>query len=90
MLKSEEIKQQKPQPGGPEKAPKPADMRVLKPRINLNVCGKNYNCVVFCPRNAIAVNQKGWPVINYDLCDGCLICLRECPTSAIIDERDVK
>ena len=90
MLKTEEIKQEKPQLGRPVASAKPAGMRVLKPKINLAACEKNYDCVVFCPRNAIAVNQKGFPAINSDLCDGCLICLRECPTSAIADERELK
>ncbi len=88
MLKTEEIRQEKPQQGRPQPAAKPAEMRVLKPKINLGACEKNYDCVVFCPRNAISVSEKGWPGINYDLCDGCLICLRECPASAIVEERD--
>ncbi|MBI4170839.1 MAG: 4Fe-4S binding protein [Candidatus Aenigmarchaeota archaeon] len=87
MLADQEVKQEKVQPHTPQQAGKPAEMRILKPKINLSVCEKNYNCVVFCPRNAISINQKSWPVITYDLCDGCLICLRECPTSAILEER---
>lgn len=78
---------EKVQPHLPETGPSPAALRVIRPKIDLRVCGKNYHCVVFCPRNAISVGQKGWPVVNYGLCDGCLICLRECPTSAITEER---
>jgi pyruvate ferredoxin oxidoreductase delta subunit len=63
--------------------------RVLKPKIELKICQNNYNCIVFCPHNAIFKNEKGRPQINYDLCTGCLICLRECPTNAISEEREV-
>ncbi len=88
MLSIQEIKQEKVQPRKTEAGVSPSVLRVLKPRINLGTCEKNYNCVVSCPRNAISVNQKAYPSINYNLCDGCLICLRECPTSAITEERD--
>ena len=87
MISINDIKQEKQQPRQPDAGEKPSVMRIIKPSIDLAVCEKNYNCVVFCPRNAISINQKSSPVINYDLCDGCLICLRECPTSAIIEER---
>lgn len=88
MLANQEIKQQKVQPQLPEEGSRPSELRILKPEINLRVCEKNYNCVIFCPRNAISINAKAWPAINYGLCDGCLICLRECPTSAITEVRE--
>ena len=66
----------------------PSRLRVLKPRIDLKKCQKNYNCVVFCPYNAISINKNGYPVIDYDLCTGCLICLRECPAFAITEEHE--
>lgn len=90
MLKTEEIKQEKVQPRLTETGIKPSEMRMLMPKINLGACEKNYHCVVFCPRNAISINQKGFPAINYDTCDGCLICLRECPAAAIAEERNEK
>lgn len=65
----------------------PSALRVVKPVINLKTCEKNYDCVVYCPRNAISVTAAGFPAIAYDLCDGCLICLRQCPSAAIIEER---
>lgn len=70
-----------------EELEKPSSLRTFKPRIDLKVCQKNYDCVIFCPRNAISINPQGWPVVNYDTCDGCLICLRVCPTAAIKEER---
>ncbi len=65
-------------------------VRVLRPKIDLKVCRNNYNCIVFCPHDAIHRNETGRPVINYDMCTGCLICLRECPTNAISEDREVK
>ena len=60
----------------------------VKPKIDFTACQKNYNCVVYCPKNAISVNSKGSPAINYDLCDGCLICLRECPIACIREDKE--
>ncbi|MCX6815552.1 MAG: 4Fe-4S binding protein [Candidatus Aenigmarchaeota archaeon] len=65
-----------------------APARISKPKINLQTCQNNYNCIIFCPHNAISKNDKGRPVIDYNLCTGCLICLRECPTGAIFEERE--
>jgi len=64
-------------------------VRSARPRIDLKVCTNSYNCIVFCPHDAIDKNETGRPVINYDICTGCLICLRECPTNAISEEREV-
>jgi 2-oxoacid:acceptor oxidoreductase delta subunit (pyruvate/2-ketoisovalerate family) len=68
----------------------PARMRIIKPRIDLKKCQKNFNCLVLCPHNAISVGKNGFPVIDYNLCTGCLICLRECPVSAINEEHEYK
>ncbi len=65
---------------------KPEMLRISKPKIDLNRCQKNYRCFVFCPRDAIEIKPNGFPFINYDQCDGCLICLRECPATAIVEE----
>ncbi len=67
----------------------PKVLRLVRPKIDLSVCQNNYNCIVFCPYNAIGKNEKGRPVIDYNLCTGCLICLRECPAVAITEEREV-
>jgi 2-oxoacid:acceptor oxidoreductase delta subunit (pyruvate/2-ketoisovalerate family) len=66
----------------------PSRLRVLKPKIDLKKCEKNYNCIVSCPHNAITRRGDGYPVIDYNLCTGCLICLRECPTFAITEEHE--
>ncbi len=65
-------------------------VRVFRPKIDLKICQNNYNCIIYCPHDAIDKNEKGRPQIDYNLCTGCLICLRECPTNAISNEREVK
>lgn len=65
-------------------------VRIFKPKIDLKICQNNYNCVIFCPHDAIDKNENGRPQIDYNLCTGCLICLRECPTNAISEEREVR
>ena len=64
--------------------------RVFRPRINLQACTNEYNCIIFCPHDAIDKNDKGRPVVDYNMCTGCLICLRECPPNAISEEREIK
>ena len=46
----------------------------------LSVCW--WVCSTFCPDSAIAVSE-GKPVIDYDHCKGCMICVAQCPPHAI-------
>lgn len=71
-------------------AENPKAVKSFRPKIDLKVCQNNYNCIIFCPHDAIDKNDKLRPVIDLDICTGCLICLRECPTNAISNEREVK
>ena len=43
-------------------------------------CGK---CVRTCKFEAITMGPDNYPVIDYDKCKGCLMCLKECPTGAL-------
>ena len=45
-----------------------------------NSCG---NCYVFCPDAAISW-ENDLPVINYDYCKGCGICVNECPRNVLV------
>ena len=57
------------------------------PIIDKKTCIKCKACFVFCPDAAIKMGVDGFPKVDYDKCKGCLICLRECPVRAIIEER---
>ena len=64
-------------------AGKTGSWRVFTPIIDLSKCVKCLNCWVFCPDDAINIDDKGFPHVNYDYCKGCGICSTECPTKAI-------
>lgn len=66
----------------------PSALRIVKPKIELAKCQKNYRCFIYCPRDAIEIKPNGFPSIIYEKCDGCLICLRECPAMAITEQRE--
>jgi Fe-S-cluster-containing hydrogenase component 2 len=37
---------------------------------------------VWCPEAAIALDADDYPVVDYTVCKGCLLCAHECPTQA--------
>lgn len=41
------------------------------------------DCVRACPFGAIAMDARGLPVIDLDLCTGCEVCTHECPRGKI-------
>lgn len=58
--------------------------RTLRPVVDLEHCNRcNWICSSFCPDSAITANAEGYPVIDYDHCKGCLICVAQCPPHAI-------
>jgi len=58
--------------------------RTLRPVVDVARCNKcNWVCGSFCPDSAITANAEGYPVIDYDHCKGCLICVAQCPPHAI-------
>ncbi len=72
-----------------EQNPEGKDVRwkVFRPVLDAKKCDPTCVSIALCPRAAIeVVNAK--PKINYDICDGCLICLRECTHSAITETKD--
>jgi len=58
--------------------------RTMRPVIDRERCRKCWwVCSTFCPDGAIAVNATHEPVIDYDHCKGCMICVAQCPPHAI-------
>jgi len=61
--------------------------RTLRPVVDVNLCNRcNWICGSFCPDGAINADANGYPVIDYDHCKGCLICVAQCPPHAIAVE----
>jgi Pyruvate/2-oxoacid:ferredoxin oxidoreductase delta subunit len=76
--------------------PKPAHksefFRVHKPEVDQKVVKTQpieelVRVAMVCPHGAIEAGDKLLK-IDYGLCDGCLICLRECHFGAIKEERE--
>ncbi len=40
-------------------------------------------CSTFCPDGAIQVDEEKRPIIDYQHCKGCMICMTQCPARAI-------
>ena len=58
--------------------------RTMRPVVDYARCNRCWwVCSTFCPDAAISVESDGTPVIDYDHCKGCLVCVAQCPTHAI-------
>ncbi|WXG42433.1 MAG: 4Fe-4S binding protein [Candidatus Freyarchaeum deiterrae] len=55
------------------------EWRVFKPVYDREECNGCLACWMFCPENAISVDEEGYPVINYTYCKGCGVCASVCP-----------
>lgn len=62
--------------------------RFSRPVVTRDECTKCSLCWIFCPENAIAVDDEGSPSIDYEYCKGCGICVTECPVDAIEMEEE--
>ena len=69
---------------------KTGSWRTFKPVVS-EKCTSCGICGWYCPEMAIKVVEKGGKrvtVIDYDYCKGCLICVNECPTKAMLAEKE--
>jgi len=58
--------------------------RTMRPVIDYARCNRCWwVCSTFCPDAAISVAADGSPVIDYEHCKGCLVCVAKCPPHAI-------
>ena len=67
--------------------------RTQRPVINYERCNHCWwICSSSCPDRVINIEQDNIPVIDYDHCKGCMICVAQCPAHAIesIAEADAK
>jgi ferredoxin len=42
------------------------------------------------PEAAISLDRDDYPIIDYDVCKGCLLCVHECPTHALSAAKEVR
>lgn len=57
--------------------------RTMRPVVDYERCNKCWwVCSTLCPDSAISVDEN-LPIIDYDHCKGCLVCVGVCPTHAI-------
>jgi pyruvate ferredoxin oxidoreductase gamma subunit len=58
--------------------------RTQRPVVDYDSCHKCWwVCSSFCPDSAIIIGKDGFPVIDYEHCKGCMICVAQCPSHAI-------
>ncbi len=71
----------------PDKQPKPKRRAVRKIDIFKAWCKGCGICVAFCPREVLAIDEEGYPVVkDLDACTGCGWCEIRCPDFAITVE----
>lgn len=59
--------------------------RTMRPVIDYDCCNRCWwLCSTFCPESAITVDEERTPSIDYDHCKGCMVCVAQCPTHAIV------
>lgn len=58
--------------------------RSVRPVIDEALCNRcSWVCSTLCPDSAIRVGEDRRPIIDYDHCKGCMICMMACPPHAI-------
>jgi 2-oxoacid:acceptor oxidoreductase delta subunit (pyruvate/2-ketoisovalerate family) len=55
----------------------------VKPRVDLTRCVNCLLCWVYCPDEAVVVEEMTFRGFDYDVCKGCEICAEMCPEDAI-------
>ena len=59
--------------------------RTMRPVIEYDKCNRCWwICSTFCPDSAITVTADRYTKIDYNHCKGCMVCVMQCPSHAII------
>jgi pyruvate ferredoxin oxidoreductase gamma subunit len=62
--------------------------RQFRPVLHREHCTRCWLCFVWCPEAAIVLDANDYPVVDYTVCKGCLLCAHECPTQAFSIEKE--
>ncbi|ETX04729.1 MAG: hypothetical protein ETSY2_27140 [Candidatus Entotheonella gemina] len=62
--------------------------RQFRPVLQPEKCTRCWLCFVWCPEAAITLDHDEYPVVDYDVSKGCLLCAHECPTHAFSVEQE--
>ena len=63
-------------------AGKVSEWRTARPELIKEKCTKCAQCEIYCPDNCFTSDDEGFPLINYDHCKGCMVCVAVCPHDA--------
>lgn len=59
--------------------------RTMRPVLDRERCSRCWwNCVTSCPDGAMEADPQGFPLVDYDHCKGCLICVAQCRRRALL------
>ncbi len=65
-------------------ARKTGNWRIFTPKLtDKSKCVKCGICYLYCPESTISLDKEGYPVVDYEHCKGCLICVHECRPKAM-------
>lgn len=71
--------------GGTSNKVKTGLWRTMRPVIQYDKCRQCWwICSTFCPDSAISVTENRYTKIDYDHCKGCMVCVMQCPSHAIL------
>ena len=65
--------------------------RSHRPVLDAEKCNRcAWICGSFCPDGVIGLDVDGYPVVDLDHCKGCLVCVAQCPTHALVPVPEIE
>ena len=64
--------------------------RTVRPVLDRELCKRcTWVCGSYCPDGVITVDTDGFPDVDLDQCKGCMICVVQCPSHALLPVSEV-